>query len=114
MSRSALSRWVAAATVAALLSATVVCAEAQVYYTINGQPVSQAMAQYMAANGLLPGAYWYDPRSGNWGVVGSARPRGNIAGAGRRAPWSHYDSDSHFGVGGDSNGCIYAGNWSNC
>jgi hypothetical protein len=32
--------------------------QAQVYYTINGQPAAPAMTLMMAQKGLAPGAYW--------------------------------------------------------
>jgi hypothetical protein len=51
--------------------------QAQVYYTINGQPAAPAMTLMMAQKGLAPGAYWYDARTGNWGRMGSVYLMGN-------------------------------------
>jgi hypothetical protein len=86
--------------------------QAQVYYTINGQPAAPGMQQMMAQSGLAPGAYWYDPRTGNWGRMGSAYPMGNIPNG--RA-WSSYSGAAGVGVGGDGSGCIYTTvGWSNC
>src|SRR5215475_427310 len=54
----------------------------------------------------------------------NAQPLGNVNsgtyfsryGSGEQGSngWSHYDSMSGTSVGGDSNGCYYAGDWSNC
>jgi len=61
-------------------------ASAQVYYTINGQVAPPDIAYSMAAKGLPPGNYWL-AQNGNWGVVGSAYPLGNIyANSGGAAP----------------------------
>jgi hypothetical protein len=62
-------------------------AQAQVYYTINGQPAAPAIALMMAQRRLVPRANWYDARTGNWGRMGSAYPIGNIPNG--RA-WSSY------------------------
>jgi len=58
----------------ALMAATAIVAipiggqptQAQIYYTINGQPAAPAVTQMMAQRGLAPGAYWYDAETGNW------------------------------------------------
>jgi hypothetical protein len=58
--------------------------QAQVYYTINGQPAAPAMTLMMAQKGLAPGAYWYDARTGNWGRMGSVYLMGNNPNGGAR------------------------------
>jgi hypothetical protein len=104
----------------ALLAATTIAAipvgmqpaQAQVYYTINGQPAAPNMALLMARSGLAPGAYWYDPSTGNWGRIGSAYPMGSIPNG--RA-WNSYSPTAGIGVGGDGSGCLYTTmGWSNC
>jgi len=115
---------IVAAAVAIGLAASSQTINAQSYdYTINGQPAAPAVAQYMANNGLSPGDYWLDAQ-GYWGAAGNPNPYGNIYagtyfsryGSGEQGSngWSHYDSLSDTSVGGDSNGCYYAGDWSNC
>ncbi|MGE0118204.1 MAG: hypothetical protein AB7S71_03045 [Dongiaceae bacterium] len=96
---------------------------AETYYTVNGQPAPADLQIYMAQNGLPPGHYWLDAQ-GYWGVMDDPNPRGNIYGGGYVSRygsgeqgsngWSHYDNTSGAWVGGDSNGCYYAGEWSNC
>jgi hypothetical protein len=118
-----LRRIAAAAICAAALGLGAAPAPAQVYYTINGRPAPPDVQRYMAANRLPPGHYWLNPQ-GYWGVVGNPRPLGNIYagsyvsrnGSGERAAngWSHYNNLDGFSVGGDNNGCYYAGSWSNC
>lgn len=112
-----------AGAIAAGLAFSVVPATAQDYYTINGQPAPYDVQIYMARNGLPPGNYWLDGQ-GYWGVMGNPQPVGNIYagssvsryGSGEQGSngWSHYDNMSGSWVGGDSNGCYYAGDWSNC
>jgi hypothetical protein len=58
--------------------------QAQVYYTINGQPAAPATTLMMAQKGLAPGAYWYDARTGNWGRMGSVYLTGNNLNGGAR------------------------------
>ncbi len=98
----------------------------QVYYTVNGIPLSPTDQQAMWDAGLPPGHFWLAD-NGNWGVMGSAQVLGNIhagayagqgvySGSGEvydNGSWSHYSPYSG-GVGGDGNGCYYAGDWSNC
>jgi hypothetical protein len=104
----------------ALMAATAIAAipigvqptQAQVYYTINGQPAAPGITWMMAQRGLAPGAYWYDARTGNWGRVGSAYPMGNIPNG---QAWSSYSGIAGMGVGGDGSGCLYTTvGWSNC
>ena len=114
---------IAAATIAAGLALAALPATAQNYYTINGQIPSYDVQLYMAQNGLPAGDYWLDGQ-GYWGVMGDARPLGNIYsgsyvsryGSGEQSSngWSHYDNMSGTWVGGDSNGCYYTADWSNC
>ena len=86
-------------------------AEAQTSYTINGRPTDPATARRLAAIGLPPGHYWL-AANGNWGVVGSNRPIGNIHGGapgGRRRGWTYYPGPGlgvPGGVGQDENGCV--------
>jgi hypothetical protein len=114
---------IAAAAIAAGLAFSVLPAAAQGYYTINGQPAPYDVQIYMAQNGLPAGDYWLDGQ-GYWGVMGNLQPLGNIYsgsyvsryGSSEQGSngWSHYDNMSGSWVGGDSNGCYYAGDWSNC
>ena len=118
-----LMKFAAISALACGLALASVAADAQVYYTINGQPVTYEVQRYMALNGLPPGHYWLD-RDGYWGVVGESRPLGNIhsgtyfsgSGSGEQASngWSHYNNHAGTWVGGDNKGCIYTPNWSNC
>ena len=115
------ARIVAATVAAGLASAAPVAA--QTYYTINGQPAPSDVEIYMAQNGLPAGDYWLDAQ-GYWGVMGNSQPLGNVYsgstvsryGSGEQGSngWSHYDNMSGTWVGGDSNGCYYASDWSNC
>jgi len=114
---------IAAATIVAGLACVALPAVAQSYYTINGQPAPYDVQIYMAQNGLPAGDYWLDGQ-GYWGVMGNSQPLGNIYsgsavsryGSGEQGSngWSHYDNMSGTWVGGDSNGCYYASDWSNC
>jgi hypothetical protein len=118
-----LTNGIAAAAIAIGFAAASLPAAAETYYTINGQPAPYDVQVYMAQNGLPPGHYWLDSQ-GYWGVVGNATPLGNIYGgnyvsrygSGEQGSngWSHYDNMSGYGVGGDSNGCYYTPDWSNC
>jgi hypothetical protein len=113
----------AAAAMTAAVAMAGLPAWAQITYTINGQPAPQDVAAIMIANGLPAGNYWLDAQ-GYWGLVGNPEPLGNIHsgsyasryGSGEQGSngWSHYDNLSGMSVGGDSNGCYYAGDWSNC
>src|SRR5215470_662148 len=89
---------IAAATIAAGLACGGLPAAAQTYYTINGQAAPYDVQIYMAQNGLPAGNYVSRYGSGEQGSNG----------------WSHYDNMSGTSVGGDSNGCYYADDWSNC
>jgi len=114
---------VVAAVLAAGIALVALPAAAQTYYTVNGQPAPYDVQFYMARNGLPPGDYWLDGQ-GYWGVMGNPNPLGNIHGGSYASPngsgeqgsngWSHYDNLNDFSVGGDNNGCYYAGDWSNC
>jgi hypothetical protein len=113
----------AAAALAAGVVVAALPAAAQTYYTINGQPAPDDVQLYMAQNGLPAGDYWLDAQ-GYWGVMGNPNPWGNIYsgsyvsryGSGEQGSngWSHYDNMSGTWVGGDSNGCYYTAEWSNC
>ncbi|HTO82252.1 MAG TPA: hypothetical protein VMQ73_08455 [Methylomirabilota bacterium] len=114
---------IGAAIIAGLAAASLPADAQGYYYTINGVPAAPAVAVYMASKGLPPGNYWLDAQ-GYWGVMGNTQPLGNVNsgtyfsryGSGEQGSngWSHYDSLSGTSVGGDSNGCYYAGDWSNC
>jgi hypothetical protein len=114
---------IAAATLAAGLASSALPAATQSYDTINGQQAPSDVQVSMARNGLPAGDYWLDAQ-GYWGVMGNAQPLGNISsgsdvsryGSGEQGSngWSHYDNMFGTWVGGDSNGCYYAGDWSNC
>lgn len=118
-----LKSFMAVAAIAAGLAMATLPAAAQVYYTINGQPVTAEVQAYMAANGLPLGHYWLDDQ-GYWGMVGNPNPIGNIyagsyaagSGSGEQAPngWTHYNPNAGYWVGGDANGCVYTPDWSNC
>lgn len=79
-------------------------AEAQHPYTINGQATDLATTRYLASIGLPPGHYWL-AANGDWGVVGSNRPIGNVRGC---QSWTHYPriGTTPGGVGQDENGCV--------
>ena len=118
------------ASAGAVLAAGLVagCATGGGFYTVNGQPVDLATQAYLINQGLVPGDYWL-AQNGNWGVMGSGMPMGNIhagittgpgvlGGSGEiygNGSWS-YGSDygPAGGVGGPADGCVYAGDWSNC
>lgn len=68
-----------AAMVALSFIATVAVANAQSWYYVNGQPVSPAIAQLLAARGLPFGYYWLRP-NGNWGIAGNSDVVGNTYG----------------------------------
>jgi len=48
------------AAIAAAVATASLSTQAQTYYTINGQGVTDAQAQYLAGLGIPPGAYWMD------------------------------------------------------
>jgi hypothetical protein len=118
-----LAHIIATAALAAGVALAALPAAAQTYYTINGQPAPYDVQLYMAQNGLPAGHYWLDAQ-GYWGAIGDPNPWGNIYsgsyvsryGSGEQGSngWSHYDNMSGTSVGGDSNGCYYSGEWSNC
>lgn len=113
----------------ALAAGVALPAVAQGGYTINGVGVDRQTHTYLASVGLPPGHYWLLP-NGNWGVMGSVQPLGNIYAGTTHGPgvyggsgqtygngsWSYYSGDygPSGGVGGDGNGCYFAGSWSNC
>ncbi len=103
-------------------------AAAQASYTINGQAVDYQTQAMMAQAGLMPGHYWLMP-NGNWGVMGSVQPFGNIYAGITQGPGALGGSGEIYGngswsyggpygpaggVGGTADGCVYAGDWSNC
>ena len=118
-----LNTTIAALAIATALSPTIQPAAAASFYTVNGLPAPMDVQVFLYRNGFPPGDYWLNSQ-GDWGVVGDVNARGNIYGyayatphgSGERASngWSHYDNTTGMGVGGDSNGCLYAGDWSNC
>jgi len=118
-----LTNSIGAVAIAAAIAFVTLPAAAETYYTINGQPASYDVQLYMAQNGLPPGHYWLDGQ-GYWGVMGDPNPYGNLYsgsyvsryGSGEQGSngWSHYDNMNGYSVGGDSNGCYYTPDWSNC
>ena len=66
-----------AVAVVAFLAIAPYAARAQVYYTINGQPAPPNVTYFLASHGLPFGNYWLN-QNGDWGVVGSMIPLGNI------------------------------------
>ena len=118
------------AAVAAVILATAAAGPAEAQnYTVNGQFVAPQVEAQMYAAGLPPGHYWYDPGTGNYGIMGNFTPLGNLnagvyaapnlyGGSGQVNPdgsWSHFhEYGPSGGVGGDGQGCYYAGDWSNC
>ncbi len=123
------------ALVAAGLGMAAATAGAQGLYSLNGMPVDPATEAYLLQGGMPPGHYWVAP-NGDWGMVGSARPMGNIAGpapgrqpgtpqpgirawgSGEQYPngaWSYGGGGApRGGMGGDGTGCLYTAGWSNC
>ncbi len=71
-----LRKTLAVGSIAMSITAIAIPASAQ-YYTVNGQVPPLAVAQYMASNRLPSGNYWLN-NQGDWGVVGSVWPNGNI------------------------------------
>ena len=99
--------------------------------SVNGyvlSPQELSAPQYPLGMQGSPGAYWVDPDSGCWRnlTTGAAGCVGANGGGMRASPsgsgewdgngnWSSYsDYTGGSGVGGTSDGCIYADGWSNC
>jgi hypothetical protein len=96
---------------------------------INGQVLTLselANLQQQIGTRIAPGYYLVDTNTGCWlnqssgasGCLGdstvnyqSNQGSGAYDGNGN---WNHYDSNSHWGVGGTADGCIYTPDWSNC
>lgn len=77
----------------AMLAFAPAALRAQIYYTINGQPASPGLSYMLAARGLPFGNYWLR-QNGDWGVIGSFYPIGNIhanAGNAGNARPGYYD-----------------------
>jgi len=116
---------------AAVLALTAVAAGAAGQWSnifVNGRQLSVAEAvvlQQRLGTAIAPGYYLYNGQNGCWanltsGASGCLQASGSYSspsGSGEVNPdgsWSHYDRDSHFSVGGSADGCLYAGDWSNC
>jgi hypothetical protein len=75
-----LQRLLAAALLTAAFAGAAAAAPGQRSYTINGQPVTPEVAQFLAESGIPRGDYWL-AAGGDWGVVGNPQPIGNIYGS---------------------------------
>jgi hypothetical protein len=86
---------------------TLVAASAIGVLALGAAP-AHAQAYY-----TYPHGYSYVPHTSHSRAYDQDQPTWNSP---RKSgtPWSHYDRDDHFSVGGDGNGCYYAGDWSNC
>lgn len=96
--------------------------------SINGRPLSAAEVlalQKQIGIEVAPGNYLVDLQSGCWanlsngtkGCLGNAGSYVSRSGSGERSSngdWSHRENNTGMSVGGTGNGCIYAGDWSNC
>jgi hypothetical protein len=78
---------------------------------INGRQINLAEAKYIYSilGSVLPGRWWLDGRSGNFGLEGSLLPAGNIFAAARSARGSgsgaHYYNDGMGTSIATSSGC---------
>jgi hypothetical protein len=75
-----LQRLLAAALLTAAIAGAAAAAPVHHSYTINGQPVTPEVAQFLAHSGIPHGDYWLGA-DGDWGVVGNPQPIGNIYGS---------------------------------
>jgi hypothetical protein len=89
----------ATATIATLLLAAAVRADAQTrWVVVNGQRLSDAQVAHfdrLQCNAIPNGHYWLDERSGVWGYAGSPQPQGRVGdgclplnGLGRLGPYA--------------------------
>ncbi len=112
-----------------LFMSTLAKAELYSNVAINGTvlTVQEVMAlQQQIGYRIAPGNYlvdqntgcWYNQSNGTSGCLGdSSVAYQSNQGSGsydQQGNWTHYDSDSHWGVGGTGDGCIYTPDWSNC
>lgn len=70
---------------------------------------------YYAVN--LHNGCWANLSNGTSGCLGNSGSSVSRNGSGQwnsDGSWSRYDNMNGFGVGGTADGCIYAGDWSNC
>ncbi len=110
-------------------SAVVSAQEALSDVSINGVPLTQAQKGQLEQSigvEVLPGRYLVNFLNGCWmnvdtGAQGCTQAQTGIYnsryGSGERysdGSWSHYSNIAGGGVGGTADGCIYAGDWSNC
>jgi hypothetical protein len=77
---SLLQRLLAAALLTAAIAGAAAAAPMDLSYTINGQPVTPEVAQFLAQSGIPRGDYWL-AAGGDWGAVGNPQPLGNIHGS---------------------------------
>ncbi|MGR9052543.1 MAG: hypothetical protein ACU84J_07835 [Gammaproteobacteria bacterium] len=92
---------------------------------INGQRLTVPQLQQLQRQlgyAVVPGNYLYNPYNQCWAnlsngqsgcVGGSSTSRYGSGEWDGRGNWS-YRSDYGGSVGGSSDGCLYAGDWSNC
>jgi hypothetical protein len=85
-----LPRLLAAVLLTAAIAGAAAAAPVHRSYTINGQPVSPEVAQFLARSGIPRGDYWLEA-GGDWGVVGNPQPVGNIYGSEESAAYDRGD-----------------------
>jgi len=95
---------------------------------VNGRQLSiaeVAVLQNRLGVVIAPGYYAVNVHNGCWanlsngtsGCLGGSGSSVSRYGSGQwnsDGSWSRYDNLNGFGVGGTADGCIYAGDWSNC
>ncbi|MAR90946.1 MAG: hypothetical protein SV765_06015 [Pseudomonadota bacterium] len=97
---------------------------------INGVILSQkelAQLEKQLRTEILPGRYLVNVNNGCWmnldsgaqgcvpsGQGGTYVGRGGSGEWNRNGDWSYRSNPAGMGVGGTGDGCIYAGDWSNC
>lgn len=108
------------------LSTVSTCVFAGSGVSINGQvltPKELATLETSIGTRIAPGNYAVNTYTGCWANLStgaSGCPGGTYVGRNGSGEWngagdwSHYSNSSGFGVGGSSDGCVYAGDWSNC
>lgn len=99
---------------------------AQSGVSINGYSLNaneRAGLERYLGMAVPPGHYALNTYTGCWmnlSTGASGCPSNSYVGAGgsgeRNASgdWSYYSNTAGFGVGGTGDGCLYAGDWSNC
>ncbi|NJD05349.1 MAG: hypothetical protein FIA97_02485 [Methylococcaceae bacterium] len=95
---------------------------------VNGRQLTTAdvaVLQNRLGVVIASGYYLVNPQNGCWanlsngtsGCLGSSGSSVSRYGSGEwrsDGSWSRYDNTNGFSVGGTGDGCLYAGDWSNC